>query len=976
MVNTPETQEHAPSPHGKRLLEYVNDILDHPDEASIDPASAPWAIEPLAEKLALGNMPDQLTDASTFEALARALEKLAEKQERLRQDAYNDPLTGLPNGAGFKRASDAIWETGSPFVLAFIDMDNLKRCNDSFGHQEGNNYIQDVSKHLTWALKPDCQVFRIGGDEFIALTSKLSEEELSQQLEGCRLALIKESSKAKPMVHSFSFGCSTVDPTLVGSRTDITNEADRRMYRYKIEHRTKDLDSESHQRGLVAPYFCDDRVLETLALSLPGRYFVVKDLESGLTRFSSTAIRELGFPSSQTTNPEAFWMARVHPDDRETLKEDLEAVFSGKSRYHAIQYRALDAQDTYVVFESRGYRLEATKDSPALLVGVLANRNIAGSTDSVTGLGDAASLESCLAECRESQHPCGLIGIRIADLDEIAQANGPKTTDHLLALVAGRLLSCARARGIAHRTQGSRFVIVTRNATKAETQRMLDECLKSLQRPFFIEGKRFELQVQGALLHYGRVAVHPSVALAELMRRVDFAPVGNNVPTHHGSESGNFETLTGLRMNTDFIASAQKLRHEKPNIAWALVSIDLGNMSTFNEWHGFAKGDALLQEVALTLDGLEHEGDAVAGYWGQDDFSLLVPMDHELLERIRKNLCSLVAEHDESAGFRPSLGVYPLFATERLDIDCYARAVFANRQAKRDVRRPISFFRAVEYDKKRDETQLLSEFPFALADGHIFPVFQPQVEIATGKIIGAEVLSRWRKDDGSYISPARFIPVLERTGFVANLDKVIWEAAISQLADCLKQDVTPVPLSVNVSRIDIASFDVADFLERLIGRHRVPARYLKVEITETSFLEDMETMRDLTLKLQSIGIKVMMDDFGSGLSSLSMLRNINVDVIKLDGTFVPSPEPDEGEKGTNIMFSMLTLSNAVDTPLIVEGVEKASQVQLLRDLGAHYVQGFYFYRPMEAGRLRELLQQGGIVAHNGLRKPSEDAFDL
>lgn len=977
---------------GKLLLNYVCDILDHPDDLIIDPSSAPEALRPLAETLAKGAIPDQLdADEHTLAEIALVLKRIADKQRRLSHDAYTDLLTGLPNNAGFERTITSYWKQNHSFVIAFVDIDNLKYCNDTFGHQEGNCYIRNVGSALTRALSPTCEVFRIGGDEFIVTTTELSEEALSEKLESCRTALIEASRQAEPMEHTFSYGCSFVDPSFEEDSTNVTADADRKMYRYKIAHKKEPHLSCGPSNRAMPSYFHDERVLETLSLAAPGRYFMVKDLDSGIMRFSMKAVHELGLPSAQMDNAEAYWSTRVHPDDRSTLKNELEDVFSGKRKHHAIQYRALDKDGVYTVFESRGFRLEETDRSPALFVGIMANRNVVGKTDPTTGVGDILSLEACLEECRESGCPTGLIGIEVDSLEAINHSYGSEVKDRLLSEVTNRLMSMIHARAIVHRAHGCRFVIVVRNTSKDETIEMLGELLSAFDKSFDSHGQSFELSAHGAHIHYGRLIVQPLTALDELFRRINLVKskkdigVQTTIPgtsnsSHrskpHDGLAENVDELTGLRTNMDFIAQASLLRDASPERAWALVSIDLGNMSTFNQWHGVEEGNQLIQEIAMVLSDVEAEHDAVAGYWGQDDFSLLVPMSNTLLDSIQDSLCQVVACHDESLGFKPSMGVYPLFASDPLDFDCYARAVFANRQAKQDVRQSINFFRPSEYDQKKEELELLSDFQFALADGHIFPMFQPQVDIAAQKIIGAEALARWQKEDGSYVSPGKFIPALEKSGFIVNLDKHIWESTIATIAKCLKRGINPVPVSVNVSRIDIMTFDVADYLEHLIKHYKIPARFVKAEITETSFLENMEEMRSLTSRLQAIGVNVMMDDFGSGLSSLSMLKEINVDVIKLDGNFVPtSTIISDEEKGTNIMFSMLTLSNAVDMPLIVEGVEKAFQVRLLRELGAQYVQGFYFYRPMHADAFIKLLERESETDSLGLKKPSDSSLD-
>ncbi|MDO4854292.1 MAG: GGDEF domain-containing phosphodiesterase [Coriobacteriia bacterium] len=411
----------------------------------------------------------------------------------------------------------------------------------------------------------------------------------------------------------------------------------------------------------------------------------------------------------------------------------------------------------------------------------------------------------------------------------------------------------------------------------------------------------------------------------------------------------------------------------EPGRTWGVIAIDLGNLRVFNEWYGREKGDELLSAVASYLTEVQRKGSAIAGYWGEDDFSVFGSVDTALVESIYHALSGIIAQRDASLGFRPAFGVYLLNPDERMGMDCYTCAAYAARQAKANLHHPINYFKEHRSQEPNNDFKILSCFHKAISEGDVYPEVQPQVDIHTGKLVGAEALARWHKEGGGIIPPGCFIPVPERTGFISKLDKYLWKQVITWLSDCLRKGIEPVPVSINVSRIDIDEFKVSEFLIKLLQSHRVPARYLKVEITETSFLQNMDKMTRFTQEMHDAGIKVMMDDFGSGLSSLSMLRNINIDIIKLDGNFIPELALNEEEKGSNIVFSMLTLANSVDKPLIIEGVETTEQVRLLDELGADYAQGYFFYRPMKLELLTKLLASG-LVQRGSISEPSAD-FD-
>ena len=226
----------------------------------------------------------------------------------------------------------------------------------------------------------------------------------------------------------------------------------------------------------------------------------------------------------------------------------------------------------------------------------------------------------------------------------------------------------------------------------------------------------------------------------------------------------------------------------------------------------------------------------------------------------------------------------------------------------------------------------------------------------TGEIIGAEALTRWIDKDGSLISPATFIPALEESGFVVTLDKYIWQGVAIWLRERLDRGLRVVPISLNVSRVDILACDVAEHMGALAAQYNLPPELMRIKITETAYTGESEAVDKLTADLHTRGFSTYMDDFGTGQSTLAMLKNVNVDVIKLDRTFV-SIDGDHG-RSTQIISSMLEMAHSLHLPVVVEGVETNEQANVLRQMGARDAQGFLYYRPMPAKDFEALLDGG------------------
>lgn len=232
---------------------------------------------------------------------------------------------------------------------------------------------------------------------------------------------------------------------------------------------------------------------------------------------------------------------------------------------------------------------------------------------------------------------------------------------------------------------------------------------------------------------------------------------------------------------------------------------------------------------------------------------------------------------------------------------------------------------------------------------------QPQCNAETGAIVGAEALVRWNHPEYGLVSPGEFIPLLERESMVTRFDLFIWRSVCEMLSRWDGEGRNLVPVSVNVSMTDIEAIDVARVLGDLLDRFSIDARLLQVEITESAIAHNMDVVEETIRDLHARGIAVLMDDFGSAYSSLNMLKDINVDAIKLDMKFVDL-NADNAAKGLKIIESVIDMAYQLRLSIIAEGAQTAEQVSKLRELGCMYIQGYYFYRPLTVGKMEDLLE--------------------
>ena len=432
------------------------------------------------------------------------------------------------------------------------------------------------------------------------------------------------------------------------------------------------------------------------------------------------------------------------------------------------------------------------------------------------------------------------------------------------------------------------------------------------------------------------------------------------------------DPLTGLYNASTFFAKAHELVASDPSIAYEAVYLDIEHFKLFNEWYGREAGDEALRSIAESLARLTHEG-GIAGYLGGDDFAMVLPEGTISEDLIIEDLRRRPMDAEDSLGFQPLVGVCPVAAADDAVVTACDHAMIAMNSAKGIYGKRVAWFEASMSEEMEDEAKTLLEVRQALENGEFVLYWQPQCSTRTGRIVGLEALVRWNHPERGIVMPGAFIPVLERTGFIANLDRYVWEEACRRISSWIEQGGTPLPVSVNISRADLYAIDVVDTIEGLVGRYGIERRLLELEITESAYAED-ERMAQAVNELKELGFTILMDDFGSGYSSLNMLKDIIVDIIKIDMNFLNRQR--NIQRGEGILETIVSMARLMDLRIIAEGAETAEQVEFLKSIGCDYAQGYYFYRPMSTESLEELIRNQEIVDYRGVLSPMVDTIDV
>jgi len=403
------------------------------------------------------------------------------------------------------------------------------------------------------------------------------------------------------------------------------------------------------------------------------------------------------------------------------------------------------------------------------------------------------------------------------------------------------------------------------------------------------------------------------------------------------------------------------------------IVTDINYFKLYNDIFGRKAGNGFLETLAgiLQEEAQRHRG--VCGYMGGDNFCLIVPTAKKSPRELVPDIERLYSALEFPDGFSPAMGVYLSDDARESAISLYDKALSALSEIKGDYIRHYHFYSAESQQHQKEDKLLLMEVKKGLAKGEFIFYVQPQVHEKTGKITGGEALVRWQHA-GQLVSPGRFIPMLEKTGYVYAVDCYVWDCVARWQRSLIDRGITPVPVSVNVSRVDFYFDDIARHFIDLIHKYGLGPELIGVEITESAFTDNTDAIVEAIRGLHEAGFHILMDDFGSGSSSLSMLHTMNLDVLKTDVQFMSKDVRDK--RAISIVESVISMAHMIGMSVVTEGVETEEQKNNLISMGENYAQGFYFYKPMPKERFEELISDPANVTEGYRRKDARAAGQL
>lgn len=425
-------------------------------------------------------------------------------------------------------------------------------------------------------------------------------------------------------------------------------------------------------------------------------------------------------------------------------------------------------------------------------------------------------------------------------------------------------------------------------------------------------------------------------------------------------KNGMLDELTGIYNRQGVYRYIRELLNEHPETEFCLIYWNIRKFKVVNNLFGRKTGDKILIRLADTIKK-EFGGEcAVYGRLERDNFICCVP--DEMISQGDWVRLGEITYHAEETEYRffSCYGLYRISDRTLMVSSMVDKARVAMETVKNNYMTPYAWYDESMWGSIIEEQKLNSDFKQAVAERQFKVYYQPVCRAEDGVITGAEALVRWLHPEKGLISPGEFIPIFEKNGFISVLDRYVWEEVCRMLSERRKQGLKVVPVSINVSRVEFYNYYLCEEIRDMVRKYELPTELLKIEITETAYSENPIQVQEAVKKLHEYGFVVLMDDFGSGYSSLNILKDLPIDILKIDMKFLT--DFDASYKSAVLLENIVRMAKWMKFRSVAEGVETKKEWDFLKSVECDLVQGYYFYKPMPEENFTKLLEEAEVKA--------------
>lgn len=415
-----------------------------------------------------------------------------------------------------------------------------------------------------------------------------------------------------------------------------------------------------------------------------------------------------------------------------------------------------------------------------------------------------------------------------------------------------------------------------------------------------------------------------------------------------------YDSLTTLPNLPKFKRDAKEILLAHPDRRYVILKFDIHNFKIINELYGFEMGNTVICAMANFISKMAKDRNLIGtlARVTADEFLILAETDDALFlqsdtliafdDKLHEALTHIIGAHRIECRY----GRYLLDLGENDITNIVEKVNLAHRVAKDEQTKYACDYHHSFKDRALREADIENRMESALATEEFTVFLQPKYDLQTELVVGAEALVRWRESTGALLPPSEFIPLFERNGFILTLDMYVFEHVCQLLSRCMQEHRTLLPISVNFSKLHLTNLNFVKNLSKLADKYQVPKKWIEIELTESILFNNEEAFGIILHQLHSEGFTLSMDDFGTGYSSLGLLKNLPVDVLKIDKVFFS--DTIYKDRGKLVLESVMQMARKLNICTVAEGVERKDDIDFLRAVGCDIVQGYYFSMPISS----------------------------
>lgn len=411
------------------------------------------------------------------------------------------------------------------------------------------------------------------------------------------------------------------------------------------------------------------------------------------------------------------------------------------------------------------------------------------------------------------------------------------------------------------------------------------------------------------------------------------------------------DKLTGISNILGFQEAAPKILAKNNNTKYLVAVFDIKKFKFINYKYGYDYGDKIIRKLAKALDKKYYDKEKCSRI-ESDTFIALIKDNNEVLKDLDVFLSKIIPKSTGVCGFR--IGLYKIQNNKEYIADIIEKAKLAWKYIKNDSKHNYNYYDSNLLKQIMEEEQIESKMEQALKNGEFKVYLQPKINLQNDKICGAEALVRWISKDLGFMTPDKFIPIFEKNGFISKVDFYMLDSVFGIMKRLIDEGYDDITISVNQSRETINDVNYLEKLRAIVDKYDVDTRYIELEITESVFTEDNNKIIHIVKEIQKLGFKVSMDDFGSGYSSLNLLKEVPINILKIDRIFL-NDNSDNTSKSEIIIKRVIEMAQDLNINVICEGVESDKQVYFLKKARCEMAQGYYYSKPIPVQNFETML---------------------